>query len=249
MSRSPFLLAAAVSLIAGSGFAADDAASWSYTGDTGAERWGQLSAEYQTCATGRQQSPIDLSSANVVARVLVSVDYAEVALTLKDTGKTVQVDFPAGSYLTTSGRVFSLAQVHFHTPSEHTLRGRSFPLTAHFVHASDEGALAVLGVMFEEGAPNTELQKILDAAGSATAEPRQTENVSLQPRALLPEAIEVFRYMGSLTTPPCTEGVHWHVAEDPVTASAAQIQAFEELMGTNARPVLSPNGRLIIAPE
>ncbi len=229
--------------------AADETASWGYAGAEGPERWGDLSAAYETCKTGLQQSPIDLAEANVIADVPVSVDYEEAPLAIRNLGKTVQVDFPSGSYLTTSGRVFGLAQVHFHTPSEHTFGGETYPLVAHFVHVADSGALAVLGILFETGEANTELDKIIDSARGAGAAPTAVAGVSIDPRALVPDTLEVFRYMGSLTTPPCSEGVNWHVVSEPMTASIAQIRAFESLMGMNARPVLPANGRLIVSPE
>jgi len=229
--------------------AASDAAEWTYAGADGPDNWGELAAAYEVCKTGLMQSPIDLAEANAVGEISVSVDYADAPLTLRNSGKTVQVDFPSGSYLTSSGRVFELVQVHFHTPSEHTFGGATYPLVAHFVHASDEGALAVLGVLFEEGASHGELQKIIDAADGAGAAASAIDGVTLTTRALVPDDVEVFRYMGSLTTPPCSEGVSWHVAEDTLTASAEQLAAMEALMGMNARPVLPVNGRLVVAPE
>ena len=225
------------------------ASAWSYKGETGPDRWGDLEAAYETCKTGLMQSPIDLAHANTVADVPVSVDYGDVPLTIRNLGKTIQVEFEPGNYLTTSGRVFGLAQVHFHTPSEHTFGGATLPLVAHFVHVDDDGALAVLGVLFEEGDTNAELQKIVDAAGDVGTEPTAVSGVSVDLTALVPGDLDSFRYMGSLTTPPCSEGVNWHVVETPLTASAAQIDALESLMGMNARPVLPVNGRLVVAPE
>ena len=239
----PLLSALTLGLTIAAATHAAQASAWSYQGDTGPDRWGDLEAAYETCKTGLMQSPIDLSQANTVADVPVSVDYGTVPLSVRNLGKTIQADFEPGNYLTTSGEVFGLAQVHFHTPSEHTFGGATLPLVAHFVHVDDGGALAVLGVLFEEGDANPELQKIVDAASTATA------GVSIDLTALVPEDLESFRYMGSLTTPPCSEGVNWHVVETPLSASAEQIDAFESLMGMNARPVLPVNGRLVLAPE
>lgn len=229
--------------------AADESASWGYSGAEGPERWGDLSAAYETCKTGLQQSPIDLAEANVIADVPVSVDYEAAPLTIRNPGKGVQAEFPAGSYLTTSGRVFGLAQVHFHTPSEHTFAGETYPLVAHFVHVADNGALAVLGILFDTGDANEELDKVINAARSAGVEPTEVAGVTFDPSALVPDELEVFRYMGSLTTPPCSEGVNWHVVSEPMTASAGQIRALEGLMGMNARPILPMNGRLVVAPD
>ncbi len=154
MIRARTLLVPLLGLLSGPVTGADDATEWSYEGPRGPETWGELAAAYETCKAGLMQSPIDLAAANATAAIPVSVDYADGPLTVRNSGMTVQVDFPAGSYLTSSGRVFELIQVHFHTPSEHTFDGETYPLVAHFVHASDQGSLAVLGVLFEE-APRT----------------------------------------------------------------------------------------------
>jgi carbonic anhydrase len=246
-SRFPAGLAAL--LLAGPAWAADEAPGWSYEGDTGPENWGELHAAYAACGAGTMQSPVDLGDSNALGEIDVSVDYRAQPLKVANKGKTVQVDFEPGSYMTTSGRVFSLLQVHFHTPSEHTVDGETFPLVAHFVHANAAGELGVLGILYEAGEPNPELQKIVDAADEAGAEAAIVPGVTLDATGMLPDELEVYRYMGSLTTPPCSEGVNWHVVRETVEASGAQIRAFGRLMGDNARPVLPLNNRLLVAPE
>lgn len=229
--------------------AASDDVEWSWSGDTGPDQWGDLHPDFAECRDGRQQSPIDLNSPSVVADVPVFADYREGPLNLANLGKTVQANFESGSYLSSSGHVYGLIQVHFHTPSEHTIDGEAFPLVAHFVHANGDGQLAVLGVLFEEGDAHDELQKIVESADDVGAEAETVRGVSLDPAAFLPDELEVWRYNGSLTTPPCSEGVQWHVLEDTVEASGEQIEALAALMGDNARPVLPRHGRLLIAPE
>ncbi|MFT4800235.1 MAG: carbonic anhydrase [Candidatus Azotimanducaceae bacterium] len=216
---------------------------WSYSGNTGPDSWGGA------CTEGSMQSPIDLAYANTVGEIEVSIDYTNVPLNIANLGKTVQANFPAGLHMTTGGKVFNLIQVHFHTPSEHAISGELMPLVAHFVHATDEGALGVLGVMFEEGDANAELQKIIDGAKTAGKEATMVERVELVVADLVPEELDVYRYMGSLTTPPCSEGVNWHVVSDSMTASNRQISQMERLMGMNARPLLPVNNRLVVAPE
>ena len=146
--------------------------------------------------------------------------------------------------MVSSGTSYKLAQFHLHTPSEHVVSGKSYPLVSHFVHVGTDGALAVLGVMFEEGAANAELQNVIDALSGQKSGP-----VSLNTANMLPSDLRVFRYMGSLTTPPCSEGVNWHVAHAPLTASADQIKTLSGMMGMNARPVQDLNNRLLMAPR
>lgn len=236
-------IALIVAAAAGPAMAADKSGDWSYTGDTGPEHWGALAKDYEMCDAGRQQSPIDLAEHNALGELMVSVDYQSGPVAITDTGSTVLVEFEQPSSLTSGTTTFNLVQVHFHTPSEHAISGERYPLVAHFVHAAESGALAVLGVMYEPGEANAALDTIIDGAHNAPSD------VSLDPQELLPETLDVYRYQGSLTTPPCSEGVHWHVAAEPVTASEAQIAALEELMGMNARPVQPLNGRLLVAPQ
>ena len=218
-------------------------------GKNGPEKWGQLSDKYAVCESGDMQSPIDLAGANANGKVALDVNYSAGTLTVSNKGLTVQADFAAGSSMTSGGTTYNLIQIHFHTPSEHAISGKRFPLTGHFVHATEGGKLGVLGVMFEEGAANAELAKILAAAPATKSEPSTVAGTMIDPNGMLPADKAVYRYMGSLTTPPCSEGVNWHVLRDPITASKSQIAAFEKLMGDSARPVRALNNRLVVAPE
>jgi len=228
---------------------ADHHKSYGYGADNGPEKWGQLSDKYAICESGDMQSPIDLAGANAKGEVALDVNYSAGPLTVSNKGLTVQADFAAGSSMTSGGTKFNLIQIHFHTPSEHAVSGKRYPLTGHFVHATEGGKLGVLGVMFEVGAANPELAKILAAAPAEKSEPAAVAGVTIDPNGMLPDDQSVYRYMGSLTTPPCSEGVNWHVLRDPITASADQIAAFEKLMGDSARPVRALNNRLVVAPE
>ena len=229
------LIGMGVAALASQSLADNHASNWTYSGSTGPEQWGSLAAEFELCKSGLAQSPIELDQANATGDLEVSVDWAAGPLTVSNKGMTVQTDFAQGSFMTSGGKVFELIQVHFHTPSEHTYRGRTYPLVAHFVHATDEGTLGVLGVLFEQGEANPELAKIIDAVPAEASEPETISGVTLDPNGMLPDEIEVWRYMGSLTTPPCSERVHWHVIEETMTASRSQIQAMERLMGPTTR--------------
>jgi len=229
-----------------------DAADWTYEGPTGADRWGQIEKAFEKCEAGIMQSPIDLGNANATGNIEVSVDWAKGPLAVLNNGHTVQVNFASGSTMVSGGKTFNLLQVHFHTPSEHAVDGEHFPMTGHFVHASEEGELAVLGVMYVTGATHDEMQKLVDVAPARKADAMTVEGVMIDPNKLLPPSdgdIGVYRYMGSLTTPPCSEGVNWHVVPEPVEIGADQLAAMEGIMGMNARPVQLLNGRLLVAPE
>ncbi|MCW1401238.1 carbonic anhydrase family protein [Novosphingobium sp. MW5] len=248
--RSLFLLApAALLLTAASPNPGGNHAKphWTYDGEAGPEHWGELSEDFKACKTGRMQSPIELGVADVEAKFAVRVAYRPGPLTVVNNGHTIQATFAPGSTLSSGISRYKLLQVHFHTPSEEVVYGISYPMVAHFVHIDYAGNLAVLGVLFEEGAHNPELEKLVKAAPRKESEPETVKGVTFDPSKLLPANLSVYRYEGSLTTPPCTEGVRWHVARQRVTASAAQIAALHAIMGDNARPVQPIYGRVLVA--
>lgn len=225
---------------------AADQAHWAYSGETGPDNWGNLADAFQQCRTGHMQSPIDLGASDIQGQINVRTAYRPGAMSVLNNGHTIQVNFPEGSILSSGISRYKLVQVHFHTPSEETIYGVPYPMVAHFVHADHAGNLAVLGVLFEEGAHNPELDKIIKAAPRSEAAARLVDGVTLDPARLLPSELAVWRYDGSLTTPPCSEGVRWHVAMQPVAASAAQIAAIHAIIGDNARPIQPRHGRLLV---
>jgi carbonic anhydrase len=158
-------------------------------------------------------------------------------------GHTIQVNYPAGSTLVLGERSFALAQYHFHSPSEHTLEGRPFPMEMHLVHKSGDGKLAVLGVFIQEGAANPAFAPVWDNLPQEKGVEVHLEHVTVDVDELLPAERKGFRYQGSLTTPPCTEGVEWLVLATPITLSAEQIAAFRALVHGNNRPIQPLNGR------
>lgn len=220
---------------------------WTYAGEAGPEHWGELSENFGACKTGHMQSPIDLGGADVTGRLAIDVSYRAAPLAVVNNGHTVQINFPAGSTLTSGISRYKLVQMHFHTPSEETVYGIHYPMVAHFVHVDYAGNYAVLGVLFEEGAPNAELEKIVRAAPRTADEPANASGVSFDPSKLLPSSLSVWRYEGSLTTPPCTEGVRWHVARQPVKVGSAQIAALHAIIGDNNRPIQPLYGRVLVA--
>ncbi|PHQ94334.1 MAG: carbonate dehydratase [Pseudoalteromonas sp.] len=153
-----------------------------------------------------------------------------------------ELNYAAGSSLQSEGAEYDLLQFHFHSPSEHTLNGKSFPLEVHFVHKAQDGTLAVVGVMFEEGAENAELAKIWKDMPKA-ANDVTTSDVTVNAGNLLPVDQTVIRYAGSLTTPPCSEGVKWHVMTSPIEVSKEQVEKFLSTVPANNRPLQPLNDR------
>jgi len=247
MIRRRLLALAPLALLLTGNSPGHDKPHWSYGGEGGPEKWGELSQEFALCKTGHMQSPIDLGAADVMGNFSIKAAYKPGPLTLLNNGHTVQAVIAPGSLLTSGIARYKLLQVHFHTPSEEVLYGLPYPMVAHFVHVDHAGNLAVLGVLFEEGAHNAELEKLIRAAPAHESETETVKGATFDPGKLLPANLAVYRYEGSLTTPPCTEGVRWHVARHRSTASAAQIAALHAIMGDNARPIQPLHGRLLVA--
>ncbi|WP_432459940.1 MULTISPECIES: carbonic anhydrase [unclassified Agarivorans] len=219
---------------------------WGYTGHQGPEHWAELSPAFATCASGVNQSPIDISDSVEGELAPLSFDYQVAGQQILNNGHAVQVNYAAGSKLSVDGHSFELKQFHFHAPSENTIEGQSFPMEAHFVHADAEGHLAVVAVMFEEGKTNPELAKAWAQLPHKTGEKFKLEQ-QVSALSLLPEDHDYYRFNGSLTTPPCSEGVVWLVMKQPVSASKQQIEQFVEVLHhPNNRPVQARNARVVI---
>lgn len=216
---------------------------WSYDGEAGPEHWGELSHDYAACKTGKMQSPIDLKWSKTKGQGKITFDYHAAPLAVIDNGHTIQVNFKPGSSATIRGKKFDLVQMHFHTASEHTISGKSFPMELHFVHKNKAGKLAVVGVMFREGSPNAMVDAIWKNLPGEKGKEVTVSSVMVQPADFLPTKKSYYHYQGSLTTPPCSEGVNWNVLNTPVEMSADQIQKFREMYANNARPVQQLFGR------
>ena len=221
-------------------------AHWGYEGEAAPGKWGELSADFKSCSLGTEQTPIDLRSAIKAQAGPVGIAYQKVPLSILNNGHTIQVNTPPGNKLEINGTSFELVQFHFHHPSEHLLSGKPFDMELHFVHKAASGALAVVGVFIEPGAPNPGLAPIWAAMPAKESPATQVTGVTVDPSALLPQNRGYFRYMGSLTTPPCSEGLLWTVFRSPVQASPEQIRQFAGLFPLNARPVQSINRRFLL---
>lgn len=220
-------------------------AHWSYEGDGNPEKWGELQSDFKMCQLGLEQTPIDLSNGIKGDVGSVEYDYRPLPLRIVNNGHTIQFNADPGSACVIGGTRHELLQFHMHHPSEHLLAGKGFDLECHFVHRSGAGALAVTGVFIRPGAANVALQTFFERM-PAKAGPEVRADSSIDIAGILPKSGGYFRYMGSLTTPPCSEGLTWTVHKEPVEASVEQIRKFASLFPKNSRPLQKRNRRFVI---
>jgi len=219
---------------------------WTYAGATGPEHWGELDTAFSTCASGVNQSPIDIRSTLDADLPPLRIRYEGRGTEILNNGHTIQVNVAPGSILTLEGTPFELKQFHFHAPSENTVDGESFAMEAQLVHADAEGHLAVMGVLYRLGKENQAMAEML-AYMPHEAGMKQVLLSSIDPAGFLPRVGDYYRFNGSLTTPPCTEGVRWVVIKEPLAVSKGQVQAFQAAMhGANNRPVQEVNARPVL---
>jgi carbonic anhydrase len=218
---------------------------WSYTHGITPKKWGEISP---TCATGVHQSPIALSTKKASAQspmVPLEITWNKSTGELVDTGHSEQVNLLPGSFITYGGTRYELQQLHFHSPSEHTIDGKGAPMEAHFVHRSADGKLAVVGILLKQGAAASPFAPVLTTLPS----PGEKRTVEVELPALLPKSTRHFAYAGSLTTPPCSEDVQWIVMLDEDAVSKPEITSFRAKYPHNARPVQPLKSRTVeIAP-
>ena len=220
---------------------------WGYAGDIGPERWAELAPENKACAVGTRQSPIDIREGIAVELEKISFDYRASSFSVQDNGHTVQVNVAPGNALTVMGRRYELVQFHFHRPSEERVNGKQFDMVAHLVHKDAEGRLAVVAVLLERGRDDKPQPLVQTVWANLPLEKGEAlpAQVQIDLNQLLPAERGYYTYMGSLTTPPCTEGVLWMVMRQPVQLTAQQIGIFARLYPMNARPLQAGSGRLI----
>ncbi|MDI2145057.1 carbonic anhydrase [Pseudomonas sp. ITA] len=218
---------------------------WEYQGEAGPEQWAKLTPEFGQCA-GSNQSPVDLVRMVNAKLVPLVLHYQAGGKTMVNDGHTVQVGYAPGSTLQVDGISFELKQFHFHAPSENLIEGKSYPLEGHLVHINGKGEIAVLAVMFKAGKANVALAEAWSALPVKVGE-IQLLRAPLSAEHLLPKHRDYYRFSGSLTTPPCSEGVRWLVMKQPVEVSQAQINAFKAVIHhPNNRPVQPLNGRVVL---
>lgn len=247
--RIPALLAFMVGMAVAAG--AQNTAHWDYSGKTGPLNWGKLDPAYKACSQGHEQSPIDIHGAHL-NKALQPIEFHYVAgpVTLENNGHTVLVHVNPGSYIVAGGVRYNLEQFHFHHPGEEAVKGKLTDMDAHLVHKSADGKVAVIAVRLSEdpGDANATLSTLWEHLPTTEGATDKVTNM-VNPGGLLPADRGYWTYTGSLTAPPCTEGVQWFVLEQELSISRAQLRAFAALYKINSRPLQDTHGRRIEANE
>lgn len=221
-------------------------AHWTYEGEEGPSNWAELDPTYVTCADGSAQSPIDIVDPTPTDLLNIAFNYKAGEAGVFNNGHTVEAEplTEGENYIELDGVKYPFLQFHFHAPSEHKVNGVAYPLEIHFVHKTEDGKIAVVGLLVERGAMNPKWQSFVEDISVATENAEDT-TLELDWASLLPSDLTTIRYDGSLTTPGCTEGVKWNVLSNPINMSASQIQAFSAAYPNNSRPVQDLNGRKV----
>ena len=221
-------------------------AHWGYTGEHSPAHWGEMKEEFAMCSKGKMQTPINIVPTQDIDIKALGFDYKTTSTNVINNGHTVQVNIASGSTVEIDGKKFELKQFHFHTPSENNINGHKYALEAHFVHASKDGQLAVVAVMFDEGKENPILKKIWSKFPLEENHAVSIDLTTQDIKAILPSNKEYYKFMGSLTTPPCSQNVKWNVFKTSMTISKEQVKQFFDTFGhTNNRPIQDTNNRTI----
>ena len=218
---------------------------WSYGGHGGPPEWGALSPEFATCKVGKHQSPIDIRGAKSANLPAIQFNYQPAELALIDNGHTIQVNYPPGSWIDVGGERYDLVQFHFHHPSEEKVDGKAHAMVAHLVHKNAEGKLAVVAVLLDGGGDNATIDTIWKNLPKEKEKQVAVSGTTIDASALLPKDRAYYTFEGSLTTPPCSEGVRWLVMKSPTKISDGELATFAGVYPMNARPTQPLNGRSI----
>ena len=221
---------------------------WSYSGESGPSHWAELDSKNAACGAAKSQSPVNIRTHDVRRMPLPKLifNYRSTPLRIIDNGHSVQVDVEPGSILKVGHKSYQLVQFHFHHPSEELINGKRSEMVAHLVHRDSEGKLAVVAVLLRTGQPNATVEALWSHLPKQKEHEADFKDVLINPAGLLPMNRSYFTYTGSLTTPPCTEGVRWLVLRTPSTLSKHEIAVFGKLYPNDARPVQKLNGRHVL---
>ena len=223
---------------------------WGYAGKDGPAHWGDLDPAYAPCKNGREQSPIDIRNTKKADLPPLRFEYKSGPLKyLINNGKTIRVNYHdapgSGNALMVGDKRYQLTQFHFHRPSEEYIHGRPYDMVAHLMHEAGDGKVAGIAVLLKAGSANATVQRIWDHMRRTEGNEEEIPEVAVDPSGLLPRDIAYYTYMGSLTAPPCSEGVTWFVLKTPVDISSEQVAAFAKLYPHDIRPVQPLNGRIV----
>jgi carbonic anhydrase len=223
---------------------------WTYAGATGAEHWGDLDPEYAPCKTGKEQSPIDIRTAEKAELPALRFEYKGGQLKyLINNGYTIRVNYRdspgSGNFLMVGDQRYQLTQFHFHRPSEEHIHGKPYDMEVHLMHTSSDGKVAGVTVFLQAGSVNATIQQIWDHMPKIAGKEEEIAGVEVNPAGLLPHSFAYYTYIGSLTAPPCSEDVTWFVLKTPVEISPEEINAFAKLYPHDVRPIQPLNGRVV----
>ncbi len=224
--------------------AASGTTHWSYGGAENPTQWGKLTKDFAQCELGKNQSPIDIKNAVQGAPANITFDYKPSPLNIVNNGHTIQVNYEQGSTVSINGEEYSLVQFHFHTPSEHQINDKASALELHLVHSNAAGKLAVVGVLINEGQKNLLIEEIWKQIPDVGVTNKVSDHL-INASGFLPNNKAYYSYSGSLTTPPCSEGVKWNLFVEPITASEEQIETFAKIYQVDARPLQPINARTV----
>ena len=238
-------LACALALVPAAAYAEETQHHWGYGAEHGPQHWAEMNPGYEACGIGKAQSPIDIRGAVPTRLDAIEFDYHPAPLHIIDNGHTVQVNYEPGSSISVGGKRYELQQFHFHKPSEERIKGKRYPMVAHLVHKNAEGELAVVAVLLKEGAQNPVVRTLWSDVPKEKEKERVMEQVKINAAGLLPKNHKYYTFAGSLTTPPCSEGVTWFVLTMPKEISKEQVAHFGKIYSANARPTQPLNGRTI----
>lgn len=219
------------------------ASNWDY-GENGPSKWGTLDPNWKLCATGQSQSPINIVSTETTkVKNTLSFNYKNNSKNIQNNGHSLQINFQNSGFASIENKDFELVQFHFHTPSETHVNGKTYPLEIHLVHQNDKKELLVVSVLVEEGDFHPEFEKIVKIMPSKVGSEVKLKGFKVD--ALLPKQKGYYEFMGSLTTPPCSENVTWVVLKQSIQASKEQIQKVHDIIHDDARNIQPTNHRLI----
>ena len=225
-----------------------DKTHWSYDAHEGPANWGDLSPNYATCKTGKHQSPVNIHGTTATKLADIQFSYQPTPLDVVNNGHTIQVNYAKGSMFSLAGKNYQLLQLHFHSPSEHTVDGNPYDMVAHLVHQAADGQLGVIGILMKIGNANPVISSIWQHMPNRTDEQTKAD-IKINAANLLPSKHSYYNYSGSLTTPPCSEGVNWMIMQTPIEVSAEQVAAFTNLFANSTRPIQAINERIIHASQ